>query len=467
MNKLLITGCLLATAFAAVAMPNKKDLAAAQKRIEDVIAPDVKALNARRKTVKDVADVQMKLASDAQSEAEKYLLLQSAFKLYSRGEEFDSAAKALTAITRDIKDVPSELIAELVDKEFNRGMGLKAPKEIEAAERAAQRQRIMAMRKRPRNARADQRQMTVGGYTWSYNVKNGEAEIVSPTGKLYERAVSPCPTGDVVIPSGLDGKPVTGIGKFALCNCPGVTSVKISESVKCIGEWAFSGCSTLTAVTLPLSLTNIEECVFASCPNLLTIGLDAGNPVYKVVDGVLYTKDMKRLVTGLGGLTSVAIPSGVVDIGDHAFRCCRKLKSVTIPMSVKCIGRDAFCATALKSIAIPSSVESIGDQAFWCCSGLNSATMSEGMRSIGRMAFYQCRGLESVTIPASVKNIAYEAFYDCGKLTSVTMRGEKPDSGDKVFDKCPKLKFIHVPANAKSWAGMKEWQGIPLVFDAK
>ena len=139
MNKLLITGCLLATAFAAVAMPNKKDLAAAQKRIEDVIAPDVKALNAGRKTVKDVADVQMKLAADAQSEAEKYLLLQSAFKLYSRGEEFDSAAKALTAITRDVKDIPPELITELVDKEFNRDMGLKAPKEIEAAVRNAER----------------------------------------------------------------------------------------------------------------------------------------------------------------------------------------------------------------------------------------------------------------------------------------------------------------------------------------
>ena len=52
MNKLLITGCLLATAFAAVAMPTKKELAAAQKLVEDVIAPDVKALNAGRKTVK-------------------------------------------------------------------------------------------------------------------------------------------------------------------------------------------------------------------------------------------------------------------------------------------------------------------------------------------------------------------------------------------------------------------------------
>ena len=32
---------------------------------------------------------------------------------------------------------------------------------------------------------------------------------------------------------------------------------------------------------------------------------------------------------------------------------------------------------------------------------------------------------------------------------------------------CKMLKAIHVPPNAKSWAGMKEWQGIPLVFDAE
>ena len=35
------------------------------------------------------------------------------------------------------------------------------------------------------------------------------------------------------------------------------------------------------------------------------------------------------------------------------------------------------------------------------------------------------------------------------------------------FPGCGKLKAIRVPANAKSWAGMKDWFGIPLVFDAK
>ena len=61
--------------------------------------------------------------------------------------------------------------------------------------------------------------------------------------------------------------------------------------------------------------------------------------------------------------------------------------------------------------------------------------------------------------------IGPEAFKDCAELASVTMRGERPTSNNSIFKGCGKLKSIHVPANAKSWAGMKEWLGIPLVFD--
>jgi hypothetical protein len=47
------------------------------------------------------------------------------------------------------------------------------------------------------------------------------------------------------------------------------------------------------------------------------------------------------------------------------------------------------------------------------------------------------------------------------------MRGERPEAPETLFPRCGKLKSIYVPANAKSWAGMKDWFGIPLVFDAK
>ena len=75
--------------------------------------------------------------------------------------------------------------------------------------------------------------------------------------------------------------------------------------------------------------------------------------------------------------------------------------------------------------------------------------------------------MTSITIPANVKSIGRNAFGGCRSLALVTMCGERPESPDDVFRLCDKLKSIHVPANAKSWAGMKEWQGIPLVFDVE
>ena len=453
MNKLLITGCLLATAIAAVAMPNKKELAAAQKLVEDVVAPDVKALNAGRKTVKDVADVQMKLAADAQSEAEKYLLLQSAFKLYSRGEEFDSAAKALTAITRNIKDVPPELITELVDKEFNRDMGLKAPKEIVA----------VANRIADSSVKVIHGKATVNGYTWSYRVKNGEAEIVSEKDGKFSCAVSPVPTGSLTIPSTLDGVKVTSIGNEAFRDCKGLEAVMFPPSITNIGVLAFYSCD-IKSVNIPASVTSIGTQAFSDNSELMSFSVEESNPVYSSRNGLLCTKDGATLISGTSG--DVEIPSSVTSIEGWAFTGRRKLTSVTIPQGVTNIGRTAFrWCSGLKSIAIPPAVTRLDSNVFRDCSGLTSVVIPSNVTSIGFCAFWKCSGLKSVTIPSSVTNIRGNAFGCCGELTSLTMFGECPNSSDNLFLNCRKLKSIHVPADAKSWAGMKEWQGIPLVFD--
>ena len=177
----------------------------------------------------------------------------------------------------------------------------------------------------------------------------------------------------------------------------------------------------------------------------------------------------KNLFDHCKEVTSVTIPEGVTSIGPRAFNFCYGLKSVTIPSSVKTIGEWAFSACfQLQPVTMPESLEYLGKGAFINCRSFNVVNLPAKLAVISDVAFGYCGRLGSVTIPASVTKIGGGAFGDCGGLTEVTMLGERPEAPNAIFNsKCGKLKSIHVPANAKSWAGMKEWQGIPLVFDAK
>ena len=109
----------------------------------------------------------------------------------------------------------------------------------------------------------------------------------------------------------------------------------------------------------------------------------------------------------------------------------------------------------------------IGWDAFRNCKELTSVTIPESVTTIDDIVFIGCAGLKSVTIPSRVKSIGEHVFERCSELTEVTMLCERPEAPETLFPGCGKLKAIHVPANAKSWAGTKDWFGIPLVFDAK
>ena len=358
---------------------------------------------------------------------------------------------------------------------------------------------------------AELRKTTVGGYTWLYRVFDGEAIIVSTNDQC---SVSPRPTGNVRIPSTLNGVKVTSIWSHAFRNCRGLTSVTIPEGVTSIEAAAFNSCCELKAVKMPSSIRNIGEgafykcyalksvtipssverigglafwscrglvsvtipartaiiggCAFARCDSLRQINVDAANQTFASVGGVLFTKDKSVLLACPNAMTSVKIPKSVTHIGGWAFEGCSKLTSVTIPEGVTSIEACAFAECGgLASVVMLPGMNSIGYEAFRNCRSLRSITIPEGVSDIGIRAFLGCGKLTSMTLPQGLTKIGENGFRGMDELTSVMIRGERPDAPNGIFEGCGKLKSIHVPAKAKSWEGMKEWQGLPLVFDAK
>ena len=118
-------------------------------------------------------------------------------------------------------------------------------------------------------------------------IKNGEVTIT----KCKDKNVT-----EVVIPSKIDGYPVTSIGEYAFCDCTGLTSVTIPNSVTTICRKAFYGCSGLTSITIPRSVIRIAPLAFRWCSKLsdvkfptpnqrCRIDVTSGLPLRKCVDG--------------------------------------------------------------------------------------------------------------------------------------------------------------------------------------
>ena len=118
-------------------------------------------------------------------------------------------------------------------------------------------------------------------------------------------------SGDIIIPSMVDGKEIIGVGGFA--GNTQVTSINIPEGVKYISNDAFRGCTNLTTVNLPSTITQIGSFAFENTGlnqiNYSTIGniyIQIGFGVYwntnfsnfVIPENVNYTSSGIHLVSG-------------------------------------------------------------------------------------------------------------------------------------------------------------------------
>lgn len=209
------------------------------------------------------------------------------------------------------------------------------------------------------------------------------------------------------------------IEPFAFNCCYPLSAVTFSEGLRRIGRWAFMGTS-IECLEIPASVTEIDEQAFISCDSLKVIKVRKGNKVYDSRKGcnAIIESATGRLFRGSEGTTIV--PDGVKVISSCAFYGS-KIKKIKLPSSLETIERGAFmCCKELKKLVIPGSVRKIHYEILMD-SGVEELVVENGVESIPQSAFYGCQKLRYVSLPESLKEFGrYGAvFVDCPELVRV------------------------------------------------
>ena len=299
----------------------------------------------------------------------------------------------------------------------------------------------------------------------------------------------------------ITGKSVVTIGELIqtipdyMCNNLAITELTIPNTVANLGMHAFLNCDRLSNITIQddTNSLNLQAQVYTGC------GPFYNSPLTDIYLGreILYNGEAYKPGSSGSGIfysvkytevdeVALSISNNVKTISPYMFARL-KLKSITIPASIKSIGLNAFVeCQSLNSIVFEDSttpltvsyhhtwsilgpfhqspltsitlgreidyVDSNGnpftpsetDHGFFASEDTVeslSITLTNNVKTISPYMFAG-RPITQINIPASVTEIKDHAFQSCTKLASLTIPGTVNTIGNDVFNKCTSLASV-------------------------
>lgn len=121
----------------------------------------------------------------------------------------------------------------------------------------------------------------------------------------------------------------------------------------------------------------------------------------------------------------------------------------TVTYKIVKIEEEAFQNNMVVTrVTIPNTVRTIGKNAFKGCKKLKKVSLSKNTTEIAANAFKGCASLTKITIPEKVTKIGTNAFYGCKKLKKIIVKTTKLKStkvGKNAFKGTPKKATMKVP----------------------
>ena len=223
---------------------------------------------------------------------------------------------------------------------------------------------------------------------------------------------------------------LTDIGIAAFGMCTSLKRIILPTSLTSLKEEAFLFCTSFESVAIPKSVTEIGSGVFDGCISLSEITVDVDNPDYTSIDGVLYNKDVSRMIAYPEGKkeTRFSFPNTITSICPDALKNLKSIHSITMSNSLTEIPDSAFFDFRnLTSVVLPQSILKIGKSAFVKCENLTSIVLPDNISVIAESVFEGCTNLKSIVLPSGLKEIQKNAFLGCASLKTVYYKGEKKD----------------------------------------
>ena len=253
----------------------------------------------------------------------------------------------------------------------------------------------------------------IDGNSWYYDLDSeGNAINVHVYGNY---------SGDVTLPSTLDGHKVISIGRgyassgnelfFWSMNqeryLDNITSITVPDGVKYINSQALAYCDNLQKVILPDSVIYIGNDVFDGDDNLAYINSDVEGKVVMPENLQYYGES---LFTHTKKINSFEFPKQIDYIQNWTFYQTKGFDELTIPGQFKYIGHSAFCDSTITKVTIEDGVEMIDGSAFAMNDRLKKVNIADSVVSIGGGAFQLCKVLERFNYTGKLNYIGADVF---------------------------------------------------------
>ncbi len=201
------------------------------------------------------------------------------------------------------------------------------------------------------------------------------------------------------------------------------------------------------------------------------IVIQGKNPNYAIDDkGVVFDDEYNRLLYfPIDFEGEYSLPSGMVNVPEGMFKEVAGLTKITIPDTVRRVGKQAFYkCESLREVIFNNGTlgeDDLGlvieDSAFAQCGALTTLTLPNTLYSLGVAVFQNCYRLDNVQLPDNLTMIGDKAFQNCSELSSINIPKnvillQRDDKGYlRIFQGCGRLAEVNVDQENTSYISVQ------------